>query len=148
MPNHEPYLEGYVNVLIDWNQDGQWQNDPGTKCSGSMTPEHVLVNFLIPPQYDGKLSDLNPPHFQIGPNDGYVWARFSITEQPVRPDWNGEGSFEDGETEDYLLRVYVPPPVGGEAYPANKASLLAPWIALGGAVIAGAGAFMLRRHRS
>ncbi|MHC4499129.1 MAG: DUF7901 domain-containing protein, partial [Planctomycetota bacterium] len=34
------------------------------------------------------------------------WSRFTITNVPLNnPDWNGEGSFEDGETEDYLLRV-------------------------------------------
>jgi hypothetical protein len=149
MPGGESvYGPGYVNVLIDWNQDGQWQNEPATTCNGSMVPEHVLVDFVIPPQYDGPLSALGPPSVQIGPNDGYVWARFSITERPVGGNWTGEGTFEDGETEDYLLRVYVPPPVGGEAYPVSKASLLAPWIAVGAAIIVGAGVFVLRRHRS
>jgi len=146
MPNHEPYLRGYVNVLIDWNQDGQWQNNPGTTCDANMVPEHVLVDFVIPAQYDGTLSALMPPSFQIGPNDGYVWTRFSITEDPVGGNWTGEGDFEDGETEDYLLRVYQPPPVGGEAYPVNKASLLAPWIA-GAVVLAGGISWYILRRR-
>jgi hypothetical protein len=148
MPNHEPYLPGYVNVLIDWNQDGQWQNNPATMCDGTTIPEHVLVDFVIPPQYDGTLSALGPPSFQIGPNDGYVWARFSITERPVGSNWTGEGTFEDGETEDYLLRVYVPPPVGGEAYPVSKASLLAPWIALGVVLAGGISWYVLRRRNA
>ncbi|MFC1970296.1 GEVED domain-containing protein [Chloroflexota bacterium] len=148
MPNHEPYVEGYVNVLIDWNQDGQWQNDPATTCDGSMVPEHVLVDFVIPPQYDGTLSALGPPDFQIGPNDGYVWVRFSITEATVGSNWTGEGDFEDGETEDYLLRVYQPPPVGGEAYPVSKASLLAPWIAVGLVLAGGISWYVLRRRRA
>jgi uncharacterized repeat protein (TIGR01451 family) len=38
------------------------------------------------------------------------------------------------------------PPVGGEAFPVGKLSLLAPWIALGAAVIAGAGIFIRRRQ--
>jgi hypothetical protein len=38
------------------------------------------------------------------------------------------------------------PPVGGEAYPVNKISLLAPWIALAAAIIAGATIFMRRRR--
>ena len=37
------------------------------------------------------------------------------------------------------------PPVGGEAYPVNKAGLMMPWIALGMAVIAGATVFTRRR---
>jgi len=104
MPGHEPYLQAYVNVLMDWNQNGVW-GDPG---------EHVLVNFVVPPLYIGLLSALGPPNFVIGPNSGYVWSRFSITEVPVTspPEWNGEGDFEDGETEDYLLQVIVDnPPV-------------------------------------
>lgn len=41
-----------------------------------------------------------------------------------------------------------PPPVGGEAYPVSKASVLVPWIAVGVVVIGGAGSFILRRRRS
>jgi hypothetical protein len=148
MPNDEPYLPAYVNVLVDWNQDGQWQNDPATNCSGSVVPEHVLVDFVVPPQYDGTLSALGPPSFQIGPHAGYVWARFSITEAPVGSNWTGEGDFEDGETEDYLLRVYQPPPVGGEAYPVNKASVLAPWIAVAVLLASGTGWYALRRRKT
>jgi uncharacterized repeat protein (TIGR01451 family) len=37
-------------------------------------------------------------------------------------------------------------PVGGEAFPVGKLSLLAPWIVLGAAVIAGAGIFIRRRQ--
>jgi|GEM_PF-929970 len=95
MPGHPEYLPAYVNVLMDWNQNGAWGN-PG---------EHVLVNFIVPPLYIGPLSALAPPNFTIGPNPGHVWTRFSITEIPVMMNWTGEGSFEDGESEDYLLRV-------------------------------------------
>jgi hypothetical protein len=94
---------GYVNVLIDWNQNGKW-GEPG---------EHVLVDFPLPPTGPGnyvKLSSLNPPPFQIGNKAGYVWSRFTVSERPVGQDWNGDGPlpdfiFLDGETEDYLLKV-------------------------------------------
>jgi hypothetical protein len=102
--NHMPSVAtGYVNLLIDWNQNGQWSGV--STCPTASAPEHALVNFPVPNPYDGPLSNLLPPGFLIGPNAGYVWARFSITEVPVRTDWDGEGSFEDGETEDYLLLV-------------------------------------------
>ena len=39
-----------------------------------------------------------------------------------------------------------PRPVGGEAYPVNKLAILAPWIALGMAIIAGATIFIRRRR--
>lgn len=95
MPGHEPYLDAFVNLIIDWNQNGFW-GDPG---------EHVLVNFIVPALYIGPLSALSPPNFVIGPNPGYVWVRFSITEKAVPMNWEGEGDFEDGESECYLLFV-------------------------------------------
>jgi len=96
----------YVNVLFDWNQNGSWQNDAATQCSGVMAPEYVLVDFPIPSLFDGNISLLNPPPFTVGPNSGYVWARFSVTEVPINnPNWDGSGSFMDGETEDYLIKI-------------------------------------------
>jgi hypothetical protein len=94
----------FVNVLIDWNQDGQWSGF--SSCpDGTTVPEHVLVDFAVPPGFTGPLAALAPPPFIIGPNSGYVWARISITEMPVGPGWHGAGIFEDGETEDYLLQT-------------------------------------------
>jgi len=42
----------------------------------------------------------------------------------------------------------TPPPVGGEAYPVDKAPLLAPWIAVGGLLASGIGWYLLRRRRA
>lgn len=50
------------------------------------------------------------PSIQVGPTGGYIWARFTLTEQPVHLPWDGSGSFANGETEDYLL--YVAPITG------------------------------------
>jgi hypothetical protein len=129
MPGHPEYLPAYVNVLVDWNQDGQW----GGSCScpgANTTPEHVLVNFVVPAQYIGTLSTLSPADFTIGPEQGYVWTRFSITESPVAEDWDGSGEFEDGETEDYLLRIDGEMPVGGAALPVERFRLLLPWMVI------------------
>ncbi len=41
-----------------------------------------------------------------------------------------------------------PPPVGGEAYPVNKASLLAPWIAIGVVLAGGISCSVLRRRKA
>jgi hypothetical protein len=108
--NHMPSATtGYMNVLIDWDQDGQWGGS--SVCAGLSVPEHVLVDFPIPNPFDGPLSALGPPNFRIGPNTGHVWARFSITESPVGFAWDGSGAFEDGESEDYLLLIVQPPRV-------------------------------------
>lgn len=96
----------YVNVLFDWNHDGLWAG--ASRCADVNVPEHVLVNFAVPYGYDGPLSALGPQSFKMGPRGGYVWARFSITEQPVPKDWNGDGAFDEGETEDYLLSLREP----------------------------------------
>ena len=99
--------DAYVNLLIDWDQDGKWEGT--SPCSSGAVAEHVLINFVVPNGYSGSLSDLAPPNFQTGPFSGYVWARFSITERAVAGDWNGDGVFTDGETEDYLLRLRESP---------------------------------------
>ena len=104
---------GYVNVLVDWDQNGSWGGS--SSCPSGAVPEHVLVDFPIPNPYSGPLSGLMAAGtgFTIGPNSGYVWIRFSITERPVAAAgmaWDGSGIFEDGETEDYLLEVTSAPP--------------------------------------
>jgi hypothetical protein len=106
MPND---ANGFVNVVADWDRSGNWGGIATGACNA---PEYILDDFLVPNGYSGPLSALMAAgaSFTIGPNAGYVWVRFSITETEVTPglppaDWDGSGSFEDGETEDYLLKV-------------------------------------------
>jgi hypothetical protein len=96
---------GFFNLLVDWNQDGDWLDV--VNCNQTPVPEHAVVNFLIPPGFTGPISVLNPPAFTIGSDGGKVWARFTLTESPVNLPWDGSGQFNDGETEDYLLGVNV-----------------------------------------
>ena len=103
----------FVNLLIDWNQDGQWAFDPNTKVNGVPIPEHVTVNFPVPPGYSGPLSVLVPPDIYSGPDMGYIWARFAVTPVPVPDNWDGSGDFEDGEAEDYLLFINPMIPLSG-----------------------------------
>lgn len=94
-----------VNVIIDWDQNGVWGTGISVCPPNIPVPEHVLVDWVVPSGYIGLLSGLQPPGFIIGPNPGYVWARITIAELPVGINWDGSGSFEDGESEDYLLLV-------------------------------------------
>ena len=96
---------GYVNLLIDWNQDGKWALDTTTRCNGITVPEHVLVDFPVTNVAGVPLSSLLPPGFLVGPNNGYAWARFSITPVMIGPNWDGSGIFSDGESEDYLFEI-------------------------------------------
>lgn len=98
--------QAYVNILFDWNQDGEWGGS--AQCPDGPVPEHVLVNFPVPAGFCGMLSELCPPNFKIGPLGGYVWARFTISDRKVPQEWCGDGVFADGETEDYLLHVMEP----------------------------------------
>jgi LPXTG-motif cell wall-anchored protein len=54
----------------------------------------------------------------------------------------------EGVAIDIIVAPGQPPPVGGEAYPVSKASLLAPWIAVGMLLAGGAGWFVLRRRKT
>ena len=115
----------WVNILFDWNQDGIWTGSSG--CAGGTTPEWVVQNLIIPAGFSGPISLLFPPPFRIGPNSGYVWARFTVHDGPpiIALDWDGSGTFDSGETEDYLLRIdpagtlgeYGDAPDGVLAYP-------------------------------
>ncbi len=96
-------VDGFVNVLADWDHSGTWGGF--SNCGSAAAPEHVLVNWPVPMGFSGPLSLLLPPSFLIGPQSGFVWFRFTVSESPVPQDWNGEQYFEDGETEDYLLEV-------------------------------------------
>ena len=85
-------------------------------CPGGFAPEHILVDFLVPAGFTGALSLLGPPAFLAGPNMDYFWTRFTISPNPVGiPEWEGEGTFEDGETEDYLL-LLLDPAVSAEPF--------------------------------
>jgi hypothetical protein len=155
--------EAFVNVLMDWDQNGQW-GGASTCPGGAVAPEHVLVNVQLPPGFaSGNLSVVIPPGqqvFPIGPNDGYVWTRFTISESPVPAGWDGSGLFRMGETEDYLLKVIPPPapsppsppphtggPVGITVMPMDRAGLLLPWLGLAGLMVLATGAGLFaRRH--
>jgi hypothetical protein len=105
--NNNTQAEVFVNVLMDWDQSGTWGG--ASICLPGVTPEWVLVNFPVPPGFIGPLSALGPPGFQSGPRGDYVWSRFTITTQPVlAAKWDGSGSFNDGESEDYLILVDSP----------------------------------------
>jgi hypothetical protein len=47
-----------------------------------------------------------------------------------------------------IIVTIEPPPVGGESYPVNKVSLLAPWIAVAVLLAGGTSWFVLRRRRA
>ena len=97
----------YFNVLIDFNRSGSW--DPLIPACGPGIPEHVVQNLPVPIGFSGLASQLPIADFQAGADSGYVWARFSITPDPISTPWDGSGFFEGGETEDYMLHIDYEP---------------------------------------
>lgn len=102
--------EAYVNMIVDWNQNGQW-GDPG---------EHVIIDLPVPNGFNGPISILGATPFTIGPNYGYCWVRFTVSEIPISLmypiPWNGDGMFEEGESEDYLLFFDEMAPIASFTY--------------------------------
>lgn len=105
----------WVNALFDWDNNGRW-GDWVTCTDGTTGNEHALQDFPIPGGYSGPLSALGPADFSILRGSGWVWSRFTLSDAPVAVvGWDGQGTFGDGETEDYLLRISggtAAPPMG------------------------------------
>ncbi len=98
-----------VNMMADWNQDGRW-TPHAVQCPGGLAFERVLADFPVPSGFSGPLSQLQPPDFFAGGPEGWVWCRFTISETGVAlPDWDGSGSFQEGETEDYMIMLHEEP---------------------------------------
>jgi hypothetical protein len=94
---------GFVNVLIDWNQDGRWGGGSPCGGGGSNTPEHAVVDAPIGNPFDAVWTS---PSFVVGGvGNSYHWMRLEIANVQVGPGWDGSGDFEDGESEDYLIYV-------------------------------------------
>lgn len=100
--NCGPQRQAYLNVLVDWNQDGDW-NDV-LACGNVCAPEWAVIN--VPIAVPAGCATLTTPLFQVGPNAGYGWLRISITDVPVANNypWNG-GIYPGGEVEDYPVTI-------------------------------------------
>lgn len=111
--NCGPTREVFLNILLDMNQDGDW-NDAFMCPSGVCANEWAVVNapIMLPPGCVGATS----PAFLVGPYAGNAWLRVSISDQPMNSDypWAGSaslpGQMTGGETEDYPVTIHEPEP--------------------------------------
>lgn len=112
VPAGAPDRYRYVNVLIDWDQDGQWKQSlvPGAQ------PEWIIQNHVID-LAPGNTALFTSPVFLWGWNallgPQCFWMRMTISQVSLDPlsyqdGWDGSGSFPTGETEDYLFHPNVP----------------------------------------
>jgi hypothetical protein len=112
--NCGPQRTVYLNVLMDLNFDGDW-NDNLTCLSLPDSVAHewvaknravILPNGCSHHRVDGILT---------GPDDGFAWTRVSLTDEPVSDDypWAGSallpgGAVTGGETEDFVIFMIGP----------------------------------------
>jgi hypothetical protein len=108
-----PDVVRYLNVLIDFDQSGTW--GPGAR--GPEWPVKNLAVSVAP----GRSETIITPAFSWGTGSvsmSPVWMRALFSREQVnesaysgRGGWDGSGSFERGEVEDYLVFLMEKPPV-------------------------------------
>jgi hypothetical protein len=123
--NCGPARSAYLNVLVDVNQDGDWNDNIAFSapywCIGpasSCLQEWQIKDFVLQiPSGCATHSWGEVPPIAV-PNIGYYWVRLTLTDDPVNDDfpWAGSatmpgGYFNGGETEDYLLMFDSADPV-------------------------------------
>ena len=98
-------VQAYLNILVDWNQDGDWNDN--FQCPQACAYEWAVKNVVI--GLAPGCNSLTTPSFLSGPNNGRGWLRITITEIPVTDDfpWNGSApnNYRAGETEDYPITI-------------------------------------------
>jgi hypothetical protein len=114
--NCGPTRTAYLNVLVDFNMDGDWNDNfscdavfPLTGCVHEWAVKNVPVTL------GPGCEEHQTPGINAGPFEGYSWMRISLTDDPVDDDfpWAGsanrpDGSYHGGETEDYFVWVLYP----------------------------------------
>ena len=103
--------DAFLNVLVDMNQDGDWNDNFQCPGAGNCAYEWAVKNVPIVVQPGCDLH--TTPVFLMGPNDGLGWMRITLTSQAVPQDFpwrgsagpNGDGFFSAGETEDYPVVI-------------------------------------------
>jgi hypothetical protein len=116
----------YLNLLIDMNADGDW-NDSFADPSD---PSQCIYEWAIK-NYELQLgtdlcNTIVSPEFMVGPWPGPAWMRLTVSANPAADSypWNGASLFAGspvpyfygGETEDYPVMITAPTPVGARSW--------------------------------
>ncbi|MCA9245314.1 MAG: hypothetical protein KDA32_15265, partial [Phycisphaerales bacterium] len=99
-----PVVDRYLNVAIDINHDGRWDDSTGP------LPEWVVPDFLLPPLTPGTTTLVTTPPFYLPLGMSPAWLRVALTRERVvdivpvdATGWDGSGRFQYGEVEDHLI---------------------------------------------
>jgi hypothetical protein len=120
----DPGTDLWVNVWLDWNRDGDWDDDsvtnPTLSCSGGLVKEWAVRNQYL---YDlpAGINQITTPAFLCWHPQSEtkkIWMRITLSEQP----WKGgesqgklgnggsgpQNGYMYGETEDYIFTPEIP----------------------------------------
>jgi hypothetical protein len=120
--NCGPPRMAYLNVLVDLNLDGDWNDTVDeVPCSGPCQAEWTTKNLQVSIPNGCRFISGDP--FFAGPLIGEHWMRVTLTDQPVGDDfpWAGSanqpgGAFVGGETEDYIVIFDIGDPAKRSAW--------------------------------
>ncbi len=114
-----PNVTRYLNVLIDFDQTGNWS-------AGSYGSEWVVVNLEVNVS-PGSSETIITPEFSWGNKSilpSPVWMRVALTRGKVNETlfssaggWDGSGQFQYGEIEDHIIYLTDNPPDPEEEWP-------------------------------
>jgi hypothetical protein len=106
----------YLNVLVDLNFDGDWNDNLDCSPVAGCVHEWAVKNVAIAIG-PGCQTHATPP-IAGASNVGASWVRITLTDEPVADDfpWAGSahqpnGQYAGGETEDHLVDITGPDPV-------------------------------------
>jgi len=106
-----PDVTRYVNILIDFNQDGQWEGDINGK-------EWAVVNMPVRVK-PGTTERIQTTWFAWGSSGVLLsptWIRIALTREPIdaslfgNDGWDGSGEFRYGEIQDHWFAWDGRPP--------------------------------------
>ena len=103
-----PPTTRYLNVLIDINNDGIWSNSQNHLFSEEWVVKDFPINIA-----PGNSKVVSVPAFSYPSSPLAKWMRVSLTRIPVSgtftddgSGWDGSGTFNYGEIEDFLITNY------------------------------------------
>jgi len=105
IPSNAPDVTRYINVLIDFDMDGEWSGDENGQ-------EWAVQNFAVNVA-PGTTQWIATPGFTWtkGARLTPAWMRIALTRQPINAnDWDGSGEFEFGEIQDHYVTFSDSPP--------------------------------------
>jgi hypothetical protein len=125
-------VAAYLNVLVDWSHDGDWNDNVHACGVAGCAPEWAIKNLQV--ALAPGCQTYVTPTFPTGGTLDRSWMRLTLSSVPAPDDfpWNGTagmsgGHFVGGETEDHPINVVANPVAVEDGAPAPGSWLGAPF---------------------